>query len=153
MEVGTEPVPGIRSQIAAVDYFGGGKMDLLVGDFCTAFTLRADLTPAERLEFQSLREQVKNTEAERSELFGALREESTKRFPGDAQFTSEAAAAFKTAVRAMHDSPRYKSLEKRLEELDAAGSTYLFQAGRRASTQNPGQYAAPHGYVWLFQRK
>src|SRR5690606_663927 len=47
----------IRSQIDAVDYNDDGKLDLLVGDFCTTMTLRPDLTPAERVEFDALRDE------------------------------------------------------------------------------------------------
>ena len=35
LDTDEEPRPGIRSQIDVVDYDGDGKLDLLVGDFCT----------------------------------------------------------------------------------------------------------------------
>src|SRR5262249_54095636 len=35
LDTGAEPVPGIRSQIAVADYNGDGKLDLIVGDFCS----------------------------------------------------------------------------------------------------------------------
>ncbi|MCA9112666.1 MAG: VCBS repeat-containing protein, partial [Planctomycetaceae bacterium] len=54
IEVGVAPRPGIRSQIDVVDYNLDGKLDLLVGDFCTTRTLRPDLTDAERDEFTKL---------------------------------------------------------------------------------------------------
>jgi hypothetical protein len=151
LEIGAEPVPGIRTQIFAVDYFGIGKTDLLVGDFRTTLTFRADLTSEERQEFESLRKQVKETEAERRKLVSALREDLAKRFPGEAIDSDEAKAEFKRSVQVIHESPRYKAAEKRRDELDAATNKYLFRP--RPKGRTPFQYANPHGYVWLFQRK
>ena len=48
LDTDEEPRPGIRSQIDVVDYDGDGKLDLLVGDFCTYISPREDLSRAER---------------------------------------------------------------------------------------------------------
>ena len=40
LDTDEEPRPGIRSQIDVVDYNGDGKLDLLVGDFCTYLSPR-----------------------------------------------------------------------------------------------------------------
>jgi hypothetical protein len=45
LEPGQAPKPGIRSQIAVTDYDGDGKLDVLLGDFCTDMHVRKDLTP------------------------------------------------------------------------------------------------------------
>jgi hypothetical protein len=39
------------------DYDGDGKLDLLVGDFCTYLQLRPDLTAEQRKQFESTRDQ------------------------------------------------------------------------------------------------
>ena len=49
----SEISPGIRSQIEVVDHNGDGKLDLLVGDFCTAYEMRT-MDEAEKQQFQKL---------------------------------------------------------------------------------------------------
>src|SRR5262249_29690180 len=46
--------PGIRSQIAVTAVDGDGKLDLLVGDFCTTVSPRADVTAAQRAQLIEL---------------------------------------------------------------------------------------------------
>ncbi|MEQ1829677.1 MAG: VCBS repeat-containing protein, partial [Pirellula sp.] len=41
-------VPGIRSQVEVTDYNRDGKLDLLVGDFYTAYDFRADLSVTQK---------------------------------------------------------------------------------------------------------
>ena len=58
LDAGQEPRPGIRSQIAVVDYNGDGKLDLLLGDFCTYLHVKKDLTPERRREFEKISAEV-----------------------------------------------------------------------------------------------
>jgi hypothetical protein len=150
LEVGAEPVPGVRTQIAAVDYLGNGKTDLLVGDFCTTVTPQANLTPAERQEFQSLRKQSEETSAGMRKQMDDLRRDFFKRFPGDAINSDEADAEWTKAYHAMKDSQQYKTLETKSKELDAAMVKYLVKPPRKGSFN---EYSTTHGYVWLFLRK
>lgn len=53
---GELPPPGVRAQVAVVDYDLDDKLDLLVGDYAGVTQLR-ELTAAERAEFEALREQ------------------------------------------------------------------------------------------------
>src|SRR4051794_33495107 len=55
LEPDDEPKPGIRSQIAVTDYDDDGKLDLLLGDFCTYLHVRKDLTPDQRRAFEEAR--------------------------------------------------------------------------------------------------
>lgn len=64
LDAGQEPRPGIRSQIAVADYDGDGKLDLLVGDFCTYFHVKPDLAPDQRQKFDRLRDQRDKTTAQ-----------------------------------------------------------------------------------------
>ena len=52
LEPGRDPKPGIRSQIAVTDYDGDGKLDVLLGDFCTYLQMRTDLTPEQTRRLQ-----------------------------------------------------------------------------------------------------
>ena len=92
LKVGAEPLPGIRTQIAAVDYYGTGKTDLLVGDFCTTITFRENLSEAERSEFGRLRRQLDALEAEQQKLLRTGATEVRTRFSGDALYSAEADA-------------------------------------------------------------
>ena len=56
LDAGQEPRPGIRSQIAVVDYDGDGKLDILLGDFCTYLHVKNDLTSRQRREFEATRD-------------------------------------------------------------------------------------------------
>jgi hypothetical protein len=150
IEVGTEPTPGIRTQIAVVDYLDRGKIDLLVGDFCTTVTPRADLTPAERQKFQFLRKQSAETIAAIIKQLDELQADFAKRYPGDAIRSDEANAEWTKEYRAMGDSEQHKALETRSKELDAAMATYLVKPSRKGAFVD---YSTTHGYVWLFQRK
>ena len=47
-------VPGIRSQVEVADFNADGKLDLLVGDFYSAYDLRKDLSDSEKDELQQL---------------------------------------------------------------------------------------------------
>lgn len=53
VEPGDAPQPGVRAQIAVVDYDLDGKLDLLVGDYADVTALRK-LTVEERLAFRGL---------------------------------------------------------------------------------------------------
>ena len=78
-DIDQEAVPGIRSQIAAVDYDGDGRTDLLLGDFCLTLTPRPGLS-AGQLRGNVLAPQAKGRDRKRSqsEIHGFARRIQTK---------------------------------------------------------------------------
>lgn len=72
-----EPRPGIRAKVCAADWNGDGRLDLLVGDFASPPVERPEPTPAERAEWEKVREQIGAAEEEMlrlsERLYGAGR--------------------------------------------------------------------------------
>ena len=58
LDVNEDYRPGIRTQIAVGDWDGDGKLDLLVGDFCTYIRPRADLKPEEKKRVAEIRVRI-----------------------------------------------------------------------------------------------
>lgn len=150
VNAGVAPGPGIRSQVDAVDYNLDGKLDLLVGDFCTTITLRADLTDAEQAEFDNLRDEqtasydvVKNTLDE-------LRERFKEKYPGDAINSDEANEEWSKAYQEMKESAEFKTANERAEEIAKEIHAYLLRPPREGSFD---KYALTRGYVRLYIRK
>ena len=127
-------MPGIRRKFA-VDYFGSGKMDLLVGDFCTTITPRADLTPEEQQEYQTLCKKDEEAGKERGKRYQALRAEFAERYPGDAIFSDEADAEWSKAYQAMRASPEYKAAKEESKDLKAKMQKYLVQPHAQGKRQ------------------
>jgi hypothetical protein len=75
LDTDEEPRPGIRSQIDVVDYDGDGKIDLLIGDFCTYLSRREDLSRAERREVADLRTRLVRLEPAAAERNWKMQEE------------------------------------------------------------------------------
>jgi len=78
LDTNEEPKPGIRSQIDVADYNGDGRLDLLVGDFCTYVSPRADLSKAERRELADLRTRLDRLEPAVAERNRKIQEEMKK---------------------------------------------------------------------------
>lgn len=55
LDAGQEPRPGIRSQITVVDYDRDGKLDVLLGDFCSNLHIKPGLTAGQRQKLQEVR--------------------------------------------------------------------------------------------------
>jgi hypothetical protein len=146
-----EIVPGIRSQIDVIDHNGDGKLDLILGDFSTAYEPRTNLSDEEKEQFKSLLAELEASSKPFGEKMKALREDFAKRHPGDAAFTPEANEEWSKAYQALREGPETKQMEAIEGELVRQIRPYL------AKTYGDGDesfyLAIPHGYVWLFVRK
>ncbi len=146
----SEITPGIRSQIEVVDHNGDGKLDLLVGDFCTAFEMRT-MDEAEKVQFQKLLADLEASGKPFADKMKALREDFTKRYPGDAINSDEANAEWSKAYKELQESPEAKQMEEQEAKLVREIRPYL--ADTRDSGDRSFDLAKPHGYVWLYIRK
>jgi hypothetical protein len=146
----SEITPGIRSQIDVVDYNGDGKLDLVLGDFCTAYEPRT-LDEAEK---QQLKKLVKEL-GDNGKLFGdklkALREDFAKRYTGEAIHGDEANAEWSKEYKALSEGPEAKQMEEQEARLVKEIRPYL--ADTRDSGDSSFDLAKSHGYVWLYLRK
>ncbi|KAA0141533.1 VCBS repeat-containing protein [Gimesia chilikensis] len=146
-----EITPGIRSQIEVVDYNRDGKLDLLLGDFNTAYDLRKDLTKQEKAEVEILLSQSTTIGKAYGDKMEALRADFTKRYPGDLIYSDKATKEWSEAYKKLRESPEAKELDQYDTEFTSQMRPYL------ASTQGKGNrshdLAKSHGYVWLFLRK
>src|SRR6185503_18442768 len=105
IESDAEPVPGIRSQIAAVDYDNDGKVDLLLGDFCTNLSPRPGLTAAERDEMlKVLRERQTLVDGVRNAM-DELRRSFIERFPGEGIYSDAADEAWDKEYQELRKRP------------------------------------------------
>ncbi|HEV8004178.1 MAG TPA: FG-GAP-like repeat-containing protein [Planctomycetaceae bacterium] len=149
LDLRAEPVPGIRSQIAAVDYDGDGRIDLLLGDFCSTVSPRPDLSPKQRAEMFTTLAQENAANATLRQNLEDLRLDIKRRYPGE-KFTSHASEAeFEKRYKAMNESQQHKALEAKVKQLDAILPRYL----SKPNGHSIDGLATDHGYVWLFRRK
>jgi hypothetical protein len=154
LEPGQDPKPGIRSQIAVTDYDGDGKLDVLLGDFCTYLHVRGDLTPEQKREFANLRRKEDEATKFLRDSMEALRAEFKARMKGVPQSdwnTPENSEKWQAMYNGMKDSPAYKARMAEYERLQKEGLVYIDRAaaGKRLGSDP----AVAHGYVWLFRRK
>ncbi|MFO0912063.1 MAG: VCBS repeat-containing protein [Pirellulales bacterium] len=144
-------VPGIRSQVEVVDYNGDGKLDLLVGDFYTAYDFKPDLTPEQKQEVDKLIADAESLGAAFREKMDTLRKDFAERYPGDQIYSDEATKAWSAEYQALNDSPEAKQLQANEAEFVKSLRAYL------ATTSGAGDrsfdLAHAHGHVWLFLRK
>jgi hypothetical protein len=154
MMPGEDPKPGIRSQVAVTDYDGDGKLDLLVGDFCTYLHIKAGLTPEQSRAFGELRRKQRDATGFLRGQMEALREkykEQMKGVPRSEWNTPENSAKWQAAYKAMRDAPDYK---RRMDEYQRLQKEILNYVDRSAPGKRLGtDPAVSHGYVWLYRRK
>jgi len=152
LEPDRDPKPGIRSQIAVVDYDGNGKLDLLVGDFCTNLHIKKQLTPEQRGEFQSVRDRQAKASKQLGDSMGDLRkryDEVMKDVPKSEWHTPENSKKWTQMYQEMRTSEAYKKHRSEYESLQK--DLLQFVDGRGATMRDIPD--VPHGYVWLFRRK
>jgi hypothetical protein len=151
---GAEPVPGIRSQIAVADVNGDGKLDLLVGDFCTNTRPRTDLTAEQRRQMEEARRQMAALEPElhkQRERLDAELQKCVKAYPKDEIVKDEVQEKLRKKQQELYDDPAFKKVSAAYEAQTKALNQFL----ERPKEQRFGadDMAAPHGYVWLYLRK
>jgi hypothetical protein len=150
LDAGQEPRPGIRSQIAVVDYDGDGKLDILVGDFCTYLHVKQDLTPEQRRAFEATRDRHDKEVKELRNSMDALRgrwNALMKDVPQSEWQTPENSAKWQKMYQEMRNEPAYKKHQAQYEQAKQALQKYV-EAG--AGADSP---AVAHGYVWFFRRR
>jgi hypothetical protein len=154
LDLDQEPVPGIRSQIAVVDYNGDGKLDLLVGDFRTTVSPRKDLTPEQRRELQTLREKMDRTNAELEKLrvpIEAKLDEFVKQFSHDELVKEENQEKWRKKMKELYDAPEYKKVADEYAALNKALNQFLEKPAKQMFGAD--DMSTAHGYVWLYLRK
>jgi hypothetical protein len=149
-----DPKPGVRSQIAVTDYDGDGKLDVLVGDFCTYLHVRKDLTADQRLAFAQTRQKKDEAAKFLRDSMEQLRERYKTLMKGVPQSewnTPENEKKWQKLYTEMKDSTAYKQKMEEIQRLRKDELTYVDStvSGMRLG-DDP---AVSHGYVWLFRRK
>ena len=153
LDIDEEPVPGIRSQIFVVDYNGDGKLDLLVGDFCTTTSPRKNLTAAQREEMKTLREKMAKTHAELAELrkpIEAKLEALIKSIPREEMVKDENQEKWRKMSKELYGSGEYKKVADIATEQTKAFNQFLEKPAKQMFGAD--DMSTAHGYVWLYLR-
>ena len=143
--------PGIRAQIEVVDYNRDGKLDLILGDFTTAYDFRKTLPKEEKLQVAELMAQMTRIGKAYGDKLEALRKDFQKRYPGDQLYSDQATKEWSKAYRELKQSPEAKAFEK--QDTEFARELRLYLASTHGKGDRSFDLARPHGYVWLFLRK
>ncbi len=146
-----QPRPGIRSQIAVTDYDGDGKLDILLGDFCTNLHIRRDLTPDEQRGLETTLRRQEETTRQLRDSMDKLRERwkiVMKDVPQSDWSTPENSAKWQKMYQEMRDSQTYKQLNSEHEQIQKDLQQHV-----EDNATDRGSPDVPHGYVWLFRRK
>lgn len=144
-------VPGIRSQIEVVDYNSDGKLDLLLGDFCTAYEPRQDLDGDESKQLEQWITERSKINKAFADKMAALRKDFRERYPGDMVFSDEADEQWSKAYKALKDGPEYQSMVA--GEAEWVRQVRPFLAKTQGQGDRTHDLPLSHGYVWLFLRK
>jgi hypothetical protein len=153
LEPGAAPQPGIRAQIDVVDWNGDGKPDLLVGDFCTTVTPRADLTDEQKRAVASLRLQRDSADAEVAKLRKNVDEGLStfmKSFKPEEIVTPEVQTKIREKQAELEKEPRYAAAAKRAGDLWDELAKFLQKVPGKPGFDD---WQQPHGWVWVYVRK
>jgi hypothetical protein len=149
-DIGQPAIPGIRSQIAAVDYDRDGHVDLLLGDFCLTLSPKQGLTAAQQSEMHSLLNRQHKIAKSLKARFAALQTEFKQKYPGDAAVSKEGDAWWTKAYFGMRKSKPYKDLEAESDSVEAKLKPLLETPPKQHWVTGP---STCHGYVWFYRRK
>jgi hypothetical protein len=142
--------PGIRSQVEVVDYNGDGKLDLLVGDFFTAYHFKPNLTREQKEQVTDLLASDHANTLELRAQMDALRKEFAERYPGDEAFSDKATKEWEEAYKKLRESDVAKKYEASTKTFSKTLKRYLADT---VETRTIADEAAQwHGHLWLFLR-
>jgi hypothetical protein len=134
-----------------VDHNGDGKLDLLVGDFFTAYDPKPNLTADERQQLQKLTDDMHTMTMRCRERLETLRKDFAERFRGDSIRSDKADKEWQKAYKALSDSPETKDDETL--ELELSRKIRPLLASANGAGDRSHDLPKSHGYVWLFLRK
>ena len=143
--------PGIRSQVDLADMNGDGRLDLLVGDFYTAYKFRNDLSAEEKQKVSNLvasRRVQQNTFYKELSLLGA---EIDKRYPGERVNSPEAKAERARAEREYFETEAGQQYQASEEQFYAALRPFI--ATNQTSPDAFHEFSKSHGHVWVYIQK
>jgi hypothetical protein len=144
-------VPGIRSQPEVTDHNGDGKLDLLVGDFYTAYDLKPGLTEAQKQEVGEMLAALDPGGDPFVAKTKALRKDFAARYPGDQIFSDKAREEWFAAYKALYE--RYETGQRERQDGTLVRKLRPFLASTRGKGQEIHDLAQSNGHVWLFIRK
>jgi FG-GAP-like repeat len=152
LDPGEEPKLGIRSQIAALDYDGDGKLDLLLGDYCSYVHIRANLTPQERREREELGRRLDEVNSREAELMRAAQIERMRGVPETEWLTTpENRDRLQSVYDEVTETAKYKELRTEEERLQRRLADYVERsADGKIDRSSPDK---AHGFVWLLRRR
>lgn len=151
LDVGEDPVPGTRSQIAVADMNGDDKLDILLGDFSLSAHARPDLSPQERKTLKNLRDRMETARdtalSEREKMLSLIAKEMG---PPDEKWTQAQRENCGKRMRELEASPSFKEASENCTSLCKAMRRYVVVPGHNS---DEAQIFFYRGYVWLYLRK
>ncbi len=125
---------GLRVKPCVVDWFGAGRLDLLVGDRCGSFDAKPSQTDEEKAEERKAHDRLPELRRKWADAFKSFQQASDA--PDD-------------------DTPAAR--QERLKRLDALRGELRHLKDEIAVVQEIQNHYQPgnqsHGFVWLFERK
>jgi hypothetical protein len=153
LEPGATPRPGVCAQIDVVDWNGDGKLDLLVGDYCTTISPRTDLTDEQKRAVASLRLQNETAKAESAKLQEKMFAELatfTATFPADQIKNRIVQEKIGQKREELEKEPAYAAARKRSVDLSTQLDEFLQTVPNESGFTD---WYRQHGWVWLYTRK
>jgi FG-GAP-like repeat len=154
LDVGAEPTPGVRFQIDVADFDADGKLDLLVGDFQTNVTPRADLTADERTAMFAAKTELDRVDGELAPLEAAVDaklQEFIEAMPRAEVATDDGQNKIQAKEDELSSDP---ALGAKREERQAASERFeTYLAKYPSADDDELGVDQTHGYVWFYRRR